>query len=191
MDATQSLRAKNGEVVACPEEIKGLRLVLKKIALKYAEEIFKEFTPDITTYMVPSSSANLSETELVVAEACERVAAGTDLVFVILDKDSREFLGVCALHSTKRDREAEVGLWVKKAAQNRGLGREAVSVLKAWSEQNLLLDSFIYPVDRRNVRSRKIPETLGGRVVSERMMAKMGGGELDELIYLIPLSQNI
>ena len=187
-EASQPLRMTNGQIVICPDEILGPRLVLKPIAAEYATEIFQEFTPEITTYMMPRSPSHISETEQFIAEAFKQREAGTDLGFVILDKQSSEFLGMCGLHGTQDPRQPEFGIWLKKAAHGKGLGREAISVLKAWCERTLAIDAFIYPVDRRNRPSRKIPEALGAKVVSEKKEANMSGGELDELVYLIPLS---
>jgi ribosomal-protein-alanine N-acetyltransferase len=179
---------KTGQIVICPDEIAGPRLLLKPIAAEYAAEIFQEFTPEITTYMMPRSPSHISETEQFIALACEQRKTGKDLGFVILDKLSNEFLGVCGLHGTHNSKQPEVGLWLKKAAHKKGLGREAVSVLKDWCEQTLDVEGLVYPVDRRNQPSRKIPEALGAKVVSEKKEANMSGGELDELVYLIPLS---
>jgi ribosomal-protein-alanine N-acetyltransferase len=186
--ASQPLKAKNGQIVICPDEIEGFRLMLKPIAAEYANEIFKEFTPEITTYMFPRSPSHISETEQFIADACKQREDGTDLVFVILDKPNSEFLGVCGLHRTQNAREPEFGIWLKKTAHKRALGREAIGVLKAWCERTLSIDGFVYPVDRRNQPSRKIPEALGGKVVSEKKVQTMSGTELDELIYRIPLS---
>ena len=187
-EASQPLKTRNGQVVICPDEIEGLRLLLKPIASEYADEIFKEFTPEITTYMFPRSPSDISETEQFIADACKQREAGTDLVFVILDKQNSDFLGVCGLHGTQKAEEPEFGIWLKKAAHKRALGREAIGVLKAWCERTLFINAFVYPVDRRNEPSRKIPEALGGKVVSEKKVQTMSGGELDELIYRIPLS---
>ncbi|MGI8735291.1 MAG: GNAT family N-acetyltransferase [Pyrinomonadaceae bacterium] len=187
-EASQPLKTLEGQVVSCPDEIEGLRLLLKPMVSEYADEIFKEFTPEITTYMFPRSPSHISETEQFVADACKQREAGTDLGFVILDKEDGEFLGVCGLHGTRNAREPELGIWLKKAAHKKGLGREAISVLKAWCEQTLSIDGFVYPVDRRNQPSRKIAEALGGKVAAEKKVVNMSGGELDELIYLIPLS---
>ncbi len=187
-EASQPLRTKTGQIVICPDEIEGLRLLLKPIVSEYADEIFKEFTPEITTYMFPRSPSHISETERFIADACKQREAGTDLVFVILDKQNSDFLGVCGLHGTRNAEEPEFGIWLKKAAQRKALGCEAINVLKGWCERTLSIEGFVYPVDRRNQPSRRIPEALGGKVVSERKVATMSGGELDELTYLIPLS---
>ncbi|MEP6636440.1 MAG: GNAT family N-acetyltransferase [Acidobacteriota bacterium] len=185
---SQPLKTKNGQVVICPDEIESSRLHLRPIAAEYADEIFKEFTPEITTYMFPRSPSHISETHQFIADACKKREEGTDLVFVILDKQTSEFLGVCGLHRSRNAREPEFGIWLKKSAHKRALGREAIGVLKVWCERMLSIDGFVYPVDRRNHPSRKIAEALGGKAVGEKKVRNMSGGELDELIYRIPLS---
>jgi RimJ/RimL family protein N-acetyltransferase len=180
---------KNGQTAICPDGLEGPRTLLKPIAPEHAGEIFKEFTPEITTYMFPWSPAHLSETEDFIADASKQRAAGTDLVFVILDKESSEFLGVCGLHGTNNPQQPEFGIWLKKAAHKKSLGREAICVLKEWSEQTLSVENFVYPVDRKNQPSRRIPETLGGKIVGEKRVKTMSGGELDLLVYLIPVIQ--
>jgi RimJ/RimL family protein N-acetyltransferase len=187
-EASQPLRTKQGPVVICPDEIEGPRILLKPVEPEHAQEIFAEFTPEITTYMLPRSPSHISETQQFTAEAGQQRAAGTDLQFVVRDKHTNEFLGVCGLHSRRNQRRPEFGIWLKKAAHKKALGLEAINVLKAWSEQTLSIEGFVYPVDRRNQPSRRIAETLGGKVVSECKVRTMSGGELDELVYLIPLS---
>jgi ribosomal-protein-alanine N-acetyltransferase len=184
------LRMKDGQVVISPDEILGPRLVLKPVSSAYAAEIFQEFTPEITMYMMPRSPSHISETEHFIGLATAQRQNGTDLGFVILDKQSEEFLGVCGLHGTHNSKQPEVGLWLKKAAHKKGFGRETVNVLKDWCEQALDVEGLVYPVDRRNLPSRRIPEALGGTIVDERKEINMSGNELDEVVYFIPISEN-
>ncbi len=181
-----SLKMKNGQTVVCPDSIEGARIVLKPITLNYTNVIYTEFTPEITVYMFPRSAERISETEKFIRNASRQRAAGTDLVFVILDKQSGEFSGVCGLHNTGKVNQPEFGIWLKKGAQGKGLGLESISALKKWSERTLMVDSFIYPVDRRNQPSRKIAETLNGEIINEKKVKAMSGRMLDEVIYLIP-----
>jgi RimJ/RimL family protein N-acetyltransferase len=181
---------KNGQKLICPDQIEGPRLILKPISPEYVAQIFKEFTPDITKYMLPRSPAHISETEQFIAAACAQLEAGTDLGLIILDKHSGDFLGLCGLHGTRNPQRPEFGIWLKKSAHGQALGREAITVLKMWCEVTLSVEGFLYPVDRRNTPSRKIAESLGGKVVGEKKETNMSGNELDELIYLIPLSSS-
>jgi hypothetical protein len=47
--------------------------------------------------------------------------------------------------------------------------------------QQLYYEYFLYPVDRANTPSRKIPEALGGKVAREYEYKKMSGNILDLL----------
>ena len=47
-------------------------------------------------------------------------------------------------------------------------------------------DYAIYPVDKANVASRKIPESLWGTVFAEKQVQTMSGDILDEVIYKRP-----
>jgi len=74
---------------------------------------------------------------------------------------------------------------VKKTAHGRKYGLEAITGVKNWAEQNLDCECFLYPVDRANIASRKIPEALGGEVVREYEHKKMNGNILYLLEYRI------
>lgn len=58
-------------------------------------------------------------------------------------------------------------------------------LLVKWTRENIDLDYFIYPVDRRNISSRKIPESLGGKVIEEFENTTPTDKFLDMLVYRI------
>ena len=74
---------------------------------------------------------------------------------------------------------------IKKSAHGNGYGREAVHTLVNWSKKNINIDYFIYPVDRRNIASCKIPESLGGEVVEEFKAETSTSKILDKVVYKI------
>ncbi len=175
----------------CPVDLNAVaiitdRLTLRPVTSAFTELIFAEFTPEITKYMLPSSPRHISETEQFIADTLEKRSRGSDLVLAILAKDTDEFLGCCGLHGRENPREPELGIWLKKAAHGRGFGREAVAAVRDWAERHLIVDAFIYPVDRNNTASRKIAEALGGTIVRSEPIKTMSGGELDAVIYKIP-----
>jgi len=51
------------------------RLLLVPITMQYADEIFKEFTPEITTYMFPKSAEDISETKTFIQSSIDRMNA--------------------------------------------------------------------------------------------------------------------
>jgi len=166
--------------------IESERVVLKPASQKYAADMFREFTPDITRYMFPRSPTAISETEQFIADSSTQMINGTDLVMVILSKEPAGFLGVCGLHAGSTPKQPELGIWLAAAAHGNAYGREAISSLRSWAIRNLEVDSFVYPVDRANIASRKIPEALGGEVIDERITPTIAGGTLDTLVYRIP-----
>jgi len=139
------------------------RLIMKPITMHYRDEIFKEFTPEITVHMCPQPTGDIKDTEKFINESIQKNEAGTNLQFVIVKKDTDEFLGNAGLHLDKE--QPEFGIWIKKSAHGNGCGFEAIRGIKEWAEQNLDYDYLSYPVVKDNKSSRKIPEKLGGKNV--------------------------
>ncbi|MBA3030716.1 MAG: GNAT family N-acetyltransferase [Desulfobacterium sp.] len=165
--------------------IEGDRVVLSSICGRYSNEVFKEFTPEITVYMVPKPTETIDETVSFIAESLKSMKAGNDLHLVITKKDNGEFLGCCGLHGRQNTKTPELGIWIKKAAHGNKYGQEAIQTLVSWAIGKINFDYFIYPVDKANIASRKIPETLGGIIFEEKMVSTMRGTILDEIVYKI------
>jgi RimJ/RimL family protein N-acetyltransferase len=166
-------------------EITSERLRLVSVAAHYEQDIFREFTSDITTYMFPKPAEDISETRAFIEESLIAMKAGCNLQLVILKNDSGEFLGCCGLHGCKNPNIPEFGIWLKKGAHGFGYGRETIHALYHWAKDNLKVDHFIYPVDRNNTASRKIPESLGGVVIKEDINKGLAGNTLDIVLYKI------
>lgn len=160
------------------------KLILQPISLEYTEDVFREFTSEITTFMYPKPSQSLSETEKIIKDMILQRENHTDLVLVILKKDNLEFLGICEVGAINTD-TPELGIWLKKSAHGHGFGREAVNVLKNWVDKNLKYNYLSYPVDKRNIPSRKIAESIGGKIFREFQQTNKSGNLLDELEYRI------
>ena len=166
--------------------LEGDRILLVTISDRFERDIFQEFTEEITTYMFPSPAENIEETRKFIVESRNGIEAGYNLQFVILSKVTGEFLGNCGLHGENRARTPEIGIWLKKNAHGKGYGREAVHTLVQWSKNNIDLEYFIYPVDIRNIPSRKIPESLDGQIIEQSQVKTPTGKILDYLVYKIP-----
>ena len=159
--------------------IETARLRLLPTSESYAEEIFREFTPEITIFMHPKSPDKIEDTLEFIRTAREKMLNNQDLVVVILDKFSKEFLGHGGLHGIHKD-TPEIGIWIKKSAHGKKYGREAVVALKGWADKNLIYKYLRYPVDKRNVPSRKIAESLGGEIKKEYKKMNMAGKKVEE-----------
>lgn len=163
----------------------GERVVLSPVSPEHTPAIFKEFTGDITRYMIPMPLRDMAHTNEFVDRCIENMKAGCEAVFAVTDVGSGEFLGICALHANNDPQTPDLGVWIKKAAHGKRLGREAVRCLVAWARENIVFDYLAYPVDRDNIPSRKIAESLGGFVICERVRESMAGTKLNEVVYRI------
>ena len=166
------------------QEIPTERLNLVPLSMKYRDEIFTEFDNEITTHMYPRSAKKISETEDFINEAMKQLKAGTDLQLAILDKDSNEFLGCAGLHHVDK-KTPEFGVWVKKSAHGKALGREAMQALKKWADENLEYEYLLYPVAGENIASKKIAESMGGKIEREYDVKNMSGNSLHLIEYRI------
>lgn len=164
------------------------RLLLVPVSRKYKEEIFREFTAEITTYMHPRPATKMKDTLTFIKIARKQIKNGENLVVAILRKDSREFLGCGGLHETNT-LTPELGIWIKKTAHGNGYGLEAVGALKNWAEQHLEYKYLTYPVDERNFASRRIPEHFNGEIGKSYRKRNESGKPLFILEYWIYPSQ--
>ncbi len=164
--------------------IKTSRLLLLPIAMRYKEDIFREFTKKITVYMNPEPAKNVSETEDFIDKSIRGLKKGDNLILVVLNKISKEFLGCMGLHHLDKKNPA-LGIWLKKSAHGHKYGQEAMKALKKWADKNLEYEYLLYPVANKNIASRKIPELLGGRIVREYDKDVQGGNKYHWLEYRI------
>lgn len=160
------------------------RLKLTPISDKFTMDIFENFTTEITTYMYPKVAEDVSETETFVTRSIEQREAGSDLVMAILDKTSGEFIGCVGLHDINT-RVPEIGIWTKKSSHGNGYGLEAVSTAIEFARDNLEFEHLLYPVDKRNKASRRIPEYHNGIMKGESIVVAQGGNELQIVDYWI------
>ena len=159
------------------------RVRLQAISRTFTEEIYQNFTPEITEYMVPAAPAERADTVAFVDSALLALDRRDDLHLVICLHDGGEFLGVCGLYARGQPTEPELGIWLKKAAHSHGYGLEAITALKKWADSQLEYERLLFPVDRRNTPSRRIPEKLGGRIIAEKKMTSISGTVLDLVIF--------
>jgi RimJ/RimL family protein N-acetyltransferase len=165
--------------------IDGDRLYLRSIEAGQAQEIFREFTSEITRYMFPKPPDTIDEVFAFISESQTGMKEGWDLVLSIIEKEKHEFLGLCGFHGKGKVSTPELGIWLKKSAHGKKYGREAIRTVVTWAAQNVEVEYLTYPVDRANVSSRKIPESLGGVVFEGKITKTRHGSLLDEVVYRI------
>lgn len=160
------------------------RLKLVPISMEWKMDCFHEFNPEITTYMHHAPPKDPSVVEKFIMESLEELKHGTNLQLVILKKDTNEFLGRVGLEEP-HTKHPELGVWVKKSAQGQAYGREAATAVKKWADAHVGYEYIVYPVDRDNIASRKIPESLGGKVHESYSKESESGRILHTVEYRI------
>lgn len=170
------------------EKIETERLLLIPVSMDYVNQMMEELTEEITRYMAIYPPKSVKEEVDFVNNSLEKAKKGTDLTVIILDKNTNEYLGGAGIHHLDT-KTPEFGIWTKKAAHGKKIGREAVRGLKSWADQNYDFDYYIYPVHKDNIPSRKIAESLGGTVVASEIKVTPWGKRLDEVIYHVPQSK--
>jgi [ribosomal protein S5]-alanine N-acetyltransferase len=183
MNKFQFLTSQTSDLLSLTIEDDRLRLVA--ISSEFERDIFNEFTSAITHYMFPLPASNIEETRDFIAKSRLGMKNGNDLTLIILIEETEEFLGCCSLHGENNVRQPELGIWIKQSAHGHGYGRAAIHLLVDWACHNIAFDHLVYPVDRQNIASRKIPESLGGKIVAELQMETPSGKILDTVIYRI------
>lgn len=158
------------------------RLLLVPVDSKYADDILRESTPELRKYMRRKAPKDISETLAFVERAQEQRKTGEALRLTILDKTTSEFIGgtdIVQLNS----RTPRLGAWIKQTAQGNKYGLETIKSLADWASHNVDYDYFILRIDKRNVPSIKIAETLGAVIDKEYLTTTEDGRTLTMVDY--------
>ncbi|MGM0640688.1 MAG: GNAT family N-acetyltransferase [Thermotogota bacterium] len=142
------------------------RLILKPISMKDKQDIFENFTEDLTKYMYPTAPKEIYEVENFINSSLKGLRENSNLQMVIRKKDNNEFIGNAGLHNTNSE-IPELGIWIKKDAFGKGFGKEAITAITEWAKSNLKVKYITYPVDKDNIPSKKIPLSLNGKFIKE------------------------
>jgi len=171
-------------------ELRTDRLRLRPVVSEDCDEIYREFTDEVTRYMGIATPRDPSETRQFIANARRNMDSGEELVCAILDAPSGRLLGCGGIHALP-SRQPELGIWLARSAQGEGRGLEAVAGFRAWGTTNCpRATHFRYPVDRANIASRRIAEILGGTEATEYERKALDGRNLDIVEYHVPLARN-
>lgn len=170
-------------------QLESERLVFKPISLDYLEEIDTEFTDKVAKYIRLNLKSNesISKTAEFLSGTVNKHNQNEELTFVVLEKETKQFLGVCSVHDIQTG-NISFGLWVKESSWGKGFGKEIIGTLKNFVEENLNLSSLTYVAFEENLGSRKIAESFGGVELSRKFVGvfKDDGKEGVEITYQIP-----
>jgi RimJ/RimL family protein N-acetyltransferase len=160
------------------------RLLLKSFTGDDAGEAFQEATPTVARFMSWEPAPSLEAFEGICESWIPRMRAGTDAFFAVRLKPSMEFLGAAGLHHVDAG-EPEVGIWIKESQHGHGYGREAVATIIAFAAKELGHEAVLYPVVEQNRPSRRLAESLGGKIIGTKLLRKAAGVEHPEVVYRI------
>ncbi|MBR4878690.1 MAG: GNAT family N-acetyltransferase [Clostridia bacterium] len=160
------------------------RLRLVPLTLNNISEVFESFTYDVTKYMYPSAPKEIAESEAFVKTTLGKMEKGREIVFAIRNKENDEFYGLVGIHNITSG-APEIGVWTKTAVHGKGYGFEAVSRIIAHTREHIPFEHIIYPVDKRNYPSRRIPILHGGVAMKEYNMVNLNGDTLEIIEYWI------
>lgn len=160
------------------------RLNLIPLSLEHKHDVFHEFNTSISQYMFPKPADDISETVEFITGSLPGMREGTNMQLVMTLKNTNEFLGLSGLHDVNSVTPV-LGLWLKKSAHGNGYGKEAITAIYHWAKENIKFRYLKYSVDKDNIPSIKIPESLGGKVGETKTMKGMAGNTLNLLEYWI------
>jgi [ribosomal protein S5]-alanine N-acetyltransferase len=161
------------------------RLLLEPVTGKYAEQIFAEYREPVIQYMNHGAPESLDVLQQRIADRKLDMEKGIQLFMAVLTKESGEFLGCFALEDLDKE-HLEMGGWLKHSAHGNRYGQEAATAMKCWADDNLHYDYIIWPCATQNVASRKLAESLGGKVQKEYEKKTSSGSVWSFVEYWIP-----
>ena len=135
--------------------------------------------------MFAPAAKNHEEVEALINKWEKQIKAGERVFMAITKKDSGEFLGCTALDFFEDD-NPESGAWIKIEAHGHGYGTEAVTGLKEWGGENYNYDHILWPCAEVNSSSRKLAESLGGKIHDEYVKSNGVGKKFKTVEYWIP-----
>lgn len=169
------------------DRIETERLLLRAVSYRDVFLIKREFNFDLTLYMTPAPARTIWEEFLVIRGMRTMRKKGTDYIYAVTRRDTGEFLGLCGFHGLKESMPS-FGIWIKRSAHGHGYGKEAVYGVAAEAKRQGFRE-VLYPVDRRNAPSRRIPLSMGGVVRNYEESQSDTGRKLEIEFYVVDLER--
>lgn len=118
------------------------RLHLEVLSMKYVQEIFKEFTDEVTKTLRSSTPKAIEEEEERVRRSAEKFKQGTEVNFTVADKEGN-FIGCCGIMHL-HTRTPELGLRLKQSVRGQGYGKEMIGALIKRIQEHREFDYIVY-----------------------------------------------
>lgn len=160
------------------------RLSLIPVSLEFAKQMLDELTEEITKYLSFYPPKSLEEENEFIKKSRKEMENGESVVLAIFDKSNKEYFGNIGLTEINK-KTPEMGIWLRKSAHGKKIGREAAIGLKDWAFKNLELEYILYAMDVNNIASKKIAESLGGKFIkTEKRTFPSGKVTLDHFYHI-------
>lgn len=163
-------------------ETNRLKLILP--SLKYKKAVFNGLTKEVTTYMYPVPFKSVKRAKKFINYFRQWYINWTDVLLLVIRKSDSKFLWCVGLHDIKKT-DPGFGIRFCSRAHWKWYAIESLRSLYERWKNNLNYEYLKYPVDRRNIASRKIAEKLGWVIVCEYPMVTKTWKELDVVEYRI------
>lgn len=103
----------------------------------------------------------VEESEAVIRRARFKYLERTDLMMLLILKDTGQLIGSSGLHRIDwQSRKFEIGYWVRTAYSGKGYVSEAVEAITNFAVQKLKANRIEIRCDSRNLRSARVAERL-------------------------------
>lgn len=104
----------------------------------------------------------VEESEVVVRRARLKYLERTDLMLLLISKETGQLIGSSGLHRIDwQSRKFEIGYWVRSALSGKGYITEAADAITNFAVQELKANRVEIRCDSRNIRSARVAERLG------------------------------
>ena len=112
--------------------------------------------------------STMEETEARLSGYSAKFAAGEDFTFGLFNEDESEVVGSSGLHTRLGEGGLEIGYWIRADRIGLGLATEAVRALTTAGFSMDSIERIQIHCAPENVRSARVPEKLGYRLVERR-----------------------
>lgn len=135
------------------------RLQLELLSMKYIQEIFKEFTDEVTKTLRASTPKRIEEEEERVNKSEEKYKKWTDMNLVVTDTQGN-FIWCCGVMHVNTN-TPEIWLRIKQSERGKWYGKEMVWALIKRVETHKDVEYIVYKAHKDNIGTRKIVESFG------------------------------
>lgn len=165
-------------------EVRAQRIILRVFSATDAREAFEAMTPSLSKFMsweVPKTPADFEKVWKGWEENRKREL---EIVFVIRDRKTQEFLGLVGLH--RLTTAPRIGIWIKEVSHGCGYGKASVQAVIEWAAQELGIEQFSYSVAEENIASQRIAQSLGG-VKNGYLVGSKYNAQIYKIMHHVPI----